>query len=253
MGSPVALSTAGFPGGVQTASEVTGSRVTKNGGASQGAVLANPASAPQPNRSNTGDGAAGSPNVPRGQTDTSPDPLGYHLPDATILAFQLRSAQGQANDLPLPGNGTQPASSTASQQPLNFASQESDMESALESMGMSPGAIEEFMYLGQMLAQAAPELFQDFVAQTVNLASLYQQAHSRSVGNGLKIGSSVPAAEASLSKPQASTEESLSAGVQRKSLTAASARTGHVAGEAESARESTSPASSSPIHQTTAS
>lgn len=168
----------------------------------------------------------------------------YHLSDAAILSLQLRAMQGRAGapdagpnnaarETSRSADGPQSAAPQTNQStdgPLDLSSQESNLQSALESMGISPGAIQEFMYIGQVLAEAAPGLFQDFVAQVVNLADLYKQAQSPGAGIPVARGGdtkpqtklqmiSVEESQTSVSMTQTPSGETLSVSSQEEALT----------------------------------
>jgi hypothetical protein len=116
----------------------------------------------------------------------------YSVPDAVALQSQLRGTVG-ANDPAATGAGdgaaagTRAASSIAATRQAAAASatpsaavqrDENLLLSALESLRLSPIAIQEFMNIGNFLAQASPALFQAFLnavtglTQTAGAASL---------------------------------------------------------------------------------
>lgn len=189
--------------------------------------------------------SAGTQTTASPQSDFGSDaPSQYHLSDAAILSLQLRAMHGRAG---APGErpdnaaretqrsadgpeSAAPKTNKSTNGLLDLSSQESNLQSALESMGISPGAIQEFMYIGQVLAEAAPGLFQDFVAQVVNLADLYKQAQSPVTGSPVALGGdtkpqtdlqmiSVEESQASVSMTQTPSGETLSVSAQEEALT----------------------------------
>lgn len=114
---------------------------------------------------------------------------GYQVPDAVVLASQLRAiAAGDGTTHPAP-----PSPSAASADgPLDLKSEENRLQAALQSMGLSPGVIQEFMYVGKVLAEVAPGVFQNFVAQMVNLADAEQSASAPGSGESHSAPGATP-------------------------------------------------------------
>lgn len=219
MGLPIATITTGFSG------------LAESSAAHDTAAPRPQAAKPSPYGTTSNAESAGTQTPASPQSELGSDAAShYPLSDAAILSLQLRAMKGKP-DVPAEkpknssGEETQPTD-----QLLDLSSQENDLESALSSMGMSQGAIQEFMYIGQVLAKAAPGLFQDFVAQVVNLADLYKQARLPGLGGPAALARdakpqselqmvSVQASQASVSLTQAPSRETLNVSAQQETLT----------------------------------
>ncbi|MGH9407430.1 MAG: hypothetical protein ACRD3D_16545 [Terriglobia bacterium] len=83
----------------------------------------------------------------------------------------------------------------------SLQSQEVQLQSALQALGLSPAAIQEFMTVARLLAQLAPSVFQNFVTQVVYLAKSSQAANPpQQPGNtaaAVKGASAIPGSGAS--------------------------------------------------------
>lgn len=116
----------------------------------------------------------------------------YQVADAVILQLQIQNISlggGVAGANSSPTNATQTnaagggavaantaASNTAAvtASASNLQTEEQQLQAALQELGLSPGAIQEFMSIGRLLAQVAPTVLQNFVAQMVYLAKAAQ-------------------------------------------------------------------------------
>lgn len=168
--------------------------------------------------------------------DTSANPHGthsgpdgeqsYQVSDAVVLALQIR-AMGTVES----GAGQPTPASSGAQAagaPLNLQSEENQLQTALKSMGLSPGAIQEFMYVAKVLAQVAPSIFQSFVAQMVNLADASQ---------GVSASSAAPPRSASAAPASSAQGEDISIQVAEAVVNVSQTAQGvtlSVAAEAES-------------------
>lgn len=219
MGLPIASITTGFSG------------LAESSAAHDTAVPRPQAAKPSPSGANSNAESAGTQTPASPKSELGSDAAShYPLSDAAILSLQLRAMKGKP-DVPAENSkSSREEESQPTDQLLDLSSQENDLESALSSMGISQGAIQEFMYIGQVLAKAAPGLFQDFVAQVVNLADLYKQARLPGLGGpvaparGDKPQSeiqmvTVEESQASVGLTQTSSGDSLNVSAQQETLT----------------------------------
>lgn len=219
MGLPLASIMTGFPG------------LAEPGAAHDVASARTQATTPSPSGITPDAESAGTQTPASSQNDLGSDGAShYPLSDAALLALQLRATRGKLDVPPKTQEGGKSEQTQAPDGLLDLSSQESDLEAALKSMGISPGAIQEFMYMGRMLAQVAPGLFQDFVAQVVNLADLYKRARLPGFGGPVAQAqipksqseiemASVQEVQASASLTQTSSGETLNVSVQKEALT----------------------------------
>lgn len=225
MGLPFAPITIGFPGMAEpgAAQDAASPRTAAKSAQTQAAM-------PSPSGRISDAESAGTQTTASPQTDSGSDaPNQYPLSDAAIISLQLRAMQGNSGALDEKPNAA-PQAKQSTDGPLDLSSQESELESALQSMGISAGAVQEFMYMGQVLAQAAPGLFQDFVAQMVNLADIYKQAKLPGLRGSIALGKdtkpqselqlvTIEESQASVSVTQSPTGETVSVSAQEEALT----------------------------------
>lgn len=204
---------------------------------------------------------------PQGQAELDLGAV-YQVAAGLVLQLQLGSAPGKAGEKSLahansvPAKGESPgdaharvalsantleasgsaataaiASAASSDGPSDIQSEQNQLLSALRSMGLSSGAIQELMYVGDFLAQAAPGLFQEFVTAMADLAqaakgggspqlnapNVSAPAGSVASGSGGTPAPQVELVSVQLSEAQAQVNSGSSASTGKASITAAEA------------------------------
>lgn len=126
----------------------------------------------------------------------------YQVPPGVALQAQLQSAAGVASPNPsnaaaapasdsaqtaASGTASQPAqtptanavaASSASGASSTVQSEENQLLATLQSLGLSPSTVQEFVNLGDLLAEVSPGLFQAFLNAMTSMAQTFGTANS---------------------------------------------------------------------------
>lgn len=156
----------------------------------------------------------------------------YQVPAGVALQAQLQSAAGASAPNPskptaepalnsaaaaASGTGSQPAqtltasadaATSASGASSTVESEENQLLATLQSLGLSPTTVQEFVNLGDLLAEVSPGLFQAFLNAMTSMAHTFGTASSSAsttpAGRG-KSSSATPAVSTSAAAPTSNT------------------------------------------------